>query len=88
MTGYYLLNDDSEKILEVIEELFYRGTKILFDPSPLAGAIRHDLLMRMMRVSHVMTPNVTELKVLEEKSGRSLIPSACGRAESEKLCPG
>ena len=73
VTGYYLLNDDAERIMAVIEELFRRGTKILFDPSPLADAIRPDILRRMAEVSHIMTPNVTELKVLEEKAGKRLI---------------
>ena len=48
VTGYYLLNDNAERIMAVIEELFRRGTKILFDPSPLADAIRPDILRRMI----------------------------------------
>ena len=70
VTGYYLLNDDAEQIMDVIEELAAAGTKILFDPSPLAGSIRPDLLERMFAVSHIMTPNLTELEILEKTTGR------------------
>ena len=56
VTGYYLLNDDAERIMDVIEELAAAETKILFDPSPLAGSIRPDLLERMFAVSDIMTP--------------------------------
>lgn len=70
ITGYYLLNDDAERIMDVIEELAAAGTKILFDPSPLAGSIRPDLLERMFAVSDIMTPNLTELGILEQTTGR------------------
>ena len=72
VTGYYLLNNDSERVIEVLEELYHRGTMILFDPSPLADSVRRDLLIRMMKISHIMTPNVTELKILEERWGGKL----------------
>ena len=81
VTGYYLLNDDAERIMEVIEVLHERGTNILFDPSPLVGAIRRDLLKRMIDISDVMTPNVTELAVLEEAAGRTLIGEDGGESE-------
>ena len=70
VTGYYLLNDDAEQIMDVIEDLSAVGTKILFDPSPLAGSIRPDLLERMFAVSDIMTPNLTELGILEQATGR------------------
>ena len=70
VTGYYLLNDDAELIMDVIEDLSSKGTQILFDPSPLAGGIRPELLERMIAVSDIMTPNLTELEILEEVTGR------------------
>lgn len=73
ITGYYLLNDDAGRIMDVIETLHERGTQILFDPSPLVGDIRRDLLKRMIDVSDIMTPNVTELTVLEEAADGALI---------------
>lgn len=79
ITGYYLLNEDAERVVEVAETLRGRGTKILFDPSPLVDSIRPDLLKRILDVSDVLTPNVTELAVLEEAEGGSLTaPLPCG----------
>lgn len=85
VTGYYLLNDDAERIMEVIEVLHERGTKILFDPSPLVGAIRRDLLKRMIDISDVMTPNVTELAVLKEVADRALIGEDGGEPQKKAV---
>lgn len=83
ITGYYLLNEDAERVVEVAETLRGRGTKILFDPSPLVDSIRPDLLKRILDVSDVLTPNVTELAVLEEAEGGSLTaPLPCGGEDS------
>ena len=83
ITGYYLLNEDAERVVEVAETLRDRGTKILFDPSPLVDSIRPDLLKRILDVSDVLTPNVAELAVLEEAEGGSLTaPLPCGGEDS------
>lgn len=64
VTGYYLLNDDSERVLQTLEYLHFKGTKILFDPSPLVSSINDGQLGRMIRISDVMTPNTVELEYL------------------------
>ena len=64
VTGYYLLNDDSERVLQTLEYLHFKGTKILFDPSPLVSSINDGQLGRIIRISDVMTPNTVELEYL------------------------
>ena len=61
VTGYYLLGDGSADILDCLEELHRRGTKFLFDPSPMAGEIQPEILARMVKISHILTPSATEL---------------------------
>lgn len=64
VTGYYLLNDDSERVVQTLEYLYTKGTKILFDPSPLVSSINDAQLGRMLRISRVMTPNTVEMEYL------------------------
>ena len=64
VTGYYLLNDDSERVIETLEYLHSRGTRILFDPSPLVSSINDRHLSRILRMCDVITPNTVELEYL------------------------
>lgn len=64
VTGYYLLGDEPARIMDCLEALHRAGTGILFDPSPLAGDIEPEILARMIAVTDIFTPNVTELPVL------------------------
>lgn len=66
VTGYYLLNDDAERIMDTIEYLHSQGTKVLFDPSPLVSSIDDAILERIIKVSEIMTPNTVELAVIEK----------------------
>lgn len=66
VTGYFLLNDGADKILEVLEDFHKDGGYILFDPSPLVGSIDKDILMRMIRISNMVTPNTSEIKYIKE----------------------
>lgn len=67
VTGYYLLGDEPERILDCMERLHRAGTRFLFDPSPLVGDIRPDILERMITISEILTPNTTELPALGEE---------------------
>lgn len=64
VTGYYLLNDDSERVIETLEYLHSKGTRILFDPSPLVSSINDRHLSRILRMCDVITPNTVELEYL------------------------
>lgn len=61
VTGYYLLSQDGAAILRCLEQLAARGSRILFDPSPLVGDIRPELLARILKLCQILTPNETEL---------------------------
>lgn len=75
VTGYYLLNKESDRVVSVVEELRKRGTRILFDPSPLVGHIDKDLLRRILAVSDIITPNVTELNIIFRENEEPSSPS-------------
>lgn len=64
VTGYYLLDRDADRVMDCLEELHRNGTKVLFDPSPLAGSVRTDLLERMLKISDIITPNIVETEIL------------------------
>lgn len=66
VTGYYLLNEDSERVVETVEYLHSKGTKVLFDPSPLISSIDDAYIGRMLRASDIMTPNTTELEYIKK----------------------
>lgn len=76
VTGYYLLGEDAPRILDCLEQLHRDGTKILFDPSPLVGDIRPELLARMVAVSDVLTPNTTELPFLGSEAALPALTAA------------
>ncbi|WP_164914350.1 carbohydrate kinase family protein [Aminipila luticellarii] len=66
VTGYFLLNDQTEHIVQVLEAFHRDGGYILFDPSPLVGSIDQELLRRMIRISDMVTPNTSEIGVVRE----------------------
>lgn len=76
VTGYYLLGEDTPRILDCLEELHQNGTKLLFDPSPLAGDIPAEHLARMIAISDVLTPNTTELPILVKDGDLSTLTQA------------
>lgn len=66
VTGYFLINDDAERIMKCLECLHENGTEILFDPSPLVSSVSEDLMKRIIAISTVMTPNITELETIRK----------------------
>ena len=76
ITGYYLLGENPEDILDCLEALRRSGTGILFDPSPLAGDIRPEILERMISLSDILTPNATELPMLGGETALSALTAA------------
>lgn len=66
VTGYFLLNDGVEEILQVLEDFHRKGGFILFDPSPLVRSIDRDILMRMVYISNIVTPNTDEIEEIRE----------------------
>lgn len=65
VTGYYLLDNDAERIMDCIEYIHGKGTMILFDPSPLVDSIDKKLLARMIAASDIITPNKSELEIIQ-----------------------
>lgn len=64
VTGYYLLNNTADQIIECLHYLKIEGTRILFDPSPLVGDIKPEILSEILMLADVITPNMTELDVI------------------------
>lgn len=64
VTGYYLLGQDRGRVLRTLAALRETGTGILFDPSPLAGDIPPAQREEMVALSHLLTPNDSELAIL------------------------
>jgi len=64
VTGYYLLDDSSGRLICRLKELKRRGCKIVFDPSPLADKIQSDFLKEMLAISDVIIPNESEADFL------------------------
>jgi len=69
VTGYFLLGDEPERIMDCMEALQRAGTRFLFDPSPLVGDIDPRILERMVRISSILTPNSTELAPFGGEAG-------------------
>ncbi len=66
LTGYFLLNEtySSEK-LDLLKRLKKRGTTILFDPGAFVDKLPVDLLLAVLELSQVVTPNRLEMKKME-----------------------
>ena len=69
VTGYYLLDDSSGRLICRLKELKSNGCKIVFDPSPLADKIQADFLKEILAISDVIIPNETEAEFLAGFSG-------------------
>lgn len=65
ITGYYLLSPDAKEIIRCLKGLKARGSRILFDPSPLVGDIKSDVLKEMWALTDLATPNDTEIQILK-----------------------
>lgn len=74
VTGYYLLNKDAAKVVEVLRKLKKQGTIILFDPSPLVHYIDEKVLEGMLEIADVMKPSGEELSE-EDYAGKVVIKS-------------
>lgn len=66
LTGYYLLPEGTKEIVELLENFVARGGLLLFDPSPLVSDIDKNLLKRILSISKVITPNMSEILAMEE----------------------
>ena len=66
VTGYYLINKNASSIMDCMEIMRVSGTKFVFDPGPLVGEIDNSILKRMFRISSIITPNETDLAVIEK----------------------
>jgi len=64
VTGYYLLDESSKKLIEKLKVLKEKGCLIIFDPSPLVDKIDDLYLKEMLTISDVITPNESEIKTL------------------------
>jgi len=69
VTGYYLLDVSSKKLIGRLKALKTTGCKIVFDPSPLAGKIDAAYLKEMLGLSDVLTPNRAEAEFLARIAG-------------------
>jgi sugar/nucleoside kinase (ribokinase family) len=68
LTGYYLLNPAYHRdMLRLLAQIRENGGKILFDPGPLVAEIAPDMLLSVIRLSSVVTPNETESEKIARK---------------------
>lgn len=66
VTGYYLLDIDfANLIIQFIQKVKDLGVKILFDPGSLVSKIDQNVLLSMIKLSDIVTPNSGELEKLE-----------------------
>lgn len=64
VTGYYLLDGSSQKLIERLKILKDKGCSVIFDPSPLVDKIDESYLKEILLISDVVTPNESEVKTL------------------------
>ena len=76
VTGYYLLGDNPGDIMYCLEELHRKGTRFLFDPSPLVSDIPPEILTRMVAISDILTPNGSELAPFGGEEGLRTLTGA------------
>lgn len=70
VTGYYLLDpSNSHKIVKTLTELKNDGCTILFDPGPLVDHMAEEILLQMMSISTIITPNLDELDQISTRLG-------------------
>ncbi|MEC1522807.1 carbohydrate kinase family protein [Neobacillus niacini] len=65
VTGYYLLDFKfASTIITFIQKIKELGVKILFDPGSLLSKIDQNILLSMIKLSDIITPNSGELEKL------------------------
>ena len=66
VTGYYLLDINfASTIITFIKKIKDLGVKVLFDPGSLVSKIDPNILLSMIKLSDIITPNSGELKKLK-----------------------
>ena len=71
VTGYYLLDGTSGKLVDRLRELKDGGCPIVFDPGPLVDKIDESLVRRILGLCYVVTPNVAEAEALAGIQGEA-----------------
>lgn len=75
VTGIYLLYPNwSEKAVAFLEEMAAAGKPVLFDPGPLLGEMDPALLLRVLKITAILTPNRLEREGIEKALGISSLP--------------
>jgi len=69
VTGYYLLDDSSKRLIDRLKGVKSRGCKIVFDPCPLADKIDAAYLDEMLTLSDIIVPNEAEANFLADFKG-------------------
>ena len=62
VTGYFLLSDDAAKVIDCLERARKNCRNFLFDPGPLVGEIKTEILERILGMANVITANEVEVK--------------------------
>jgi sugar/nucleoside kinase (ribokinase family) len=66
VTGYYLLDTDvASSVIQFIQKVKSLGVNILFDPGSLVSKIDQNILLSMIKLADIITPNDGELKKIE-----------------------
>ncbi len=79
ITGYYLLQKETaDLVLELSSKLRALGALVFFDPGPLVGQIEPKQLSTALSLSHWITPNIQESKVIEDIVGTNIAKLADG----------
>lgn len=73
VTGYFMVRTKMpSNNVALLNHLSERGTKILFDPSAVAGEIELDVLKALLGLADIITPNQHEAEMMAQKLGAPL----------------
>lgn len=76
VSGYWLLHDSQAQfVMRAAQLAKSTGTLVAYDPCPVVGSVRKELLKEMLQLTDVLLPNKAEYEIIKRTAGD--IPVSC-----------
>lgn len=76
VSGYWLLHDIQARfVLKATRLAKSAGTMVAYDPCPIVGSVKEELLKELLQLTDVLLPNKAEYEIIKKTAGD--IPVSC-----------
>ena len=87
VTGYFLLSENAEEIVESLALIRRNGGRFLFDPGPLVAEIDSEILSKVLQMADIIAANEVEAELMDLREDPDrIIVIKKGKAGGEVIC--